>query len=105
MKEIKAYIRPAMLQGVLDALQAHPELPGVTCSDVTGFGRNRPAESGTDRCTSMTKLEIVVAAEQVQEALRILLQFAQTGRAGDGMVFISPVEEAIRIRTGQSEGL
>ncbi len=52
----------------------------------------------------MTKLEIVVPADKVEEALRILLQFAHTGRTGDGMVLVSSVEEAILIRTGQPEG-
>ena len=104
MREIKAYIRPSKLESVLDELHAHPELPGVTCSEVTGFGRYRPSSPEPLRCSAITKLEMVVPDEQVDEVLEIVLRCAHTGRTGDGMVFVSPVERSLRIRTGRAEG-
>jgi len=106
MKEIKAYIRRIRLQKVLDTLHAYPQLPGVTCSEVTGFGRTRSTETPDTVCSSMTKLEMVVPEEQVREVVDVLLESARTGdgRTGDGMIFISSVEKAVRIRTGLSEG-
>jgi len=103
VKEIKAYIRVDRLEAVLDALHAHPDLPGVTCSEVTGFGRARQPGPSGPVCTSMTKLEIVVDAAQANGVIRILLEHASTGRTGDGMVFVSPIDQALRIRMGLSD--
>lgn len=109
MKEIKAFIRPYRLDAVLDALHAHPELPGVTVSRVRGFGRTvgrrrgeaEPVQYGT---TEMVKIECVVNDDEVEAVVSLIEQAARTGRAGDGKVFVYGVEQAVRIRTGERLG-
>ena len=102
MKEIKCFIRPDRLDEVLDALHAMPDLPGVTCSEVSGFGRVRGTMSGIGSCAGMAKLEIVVPDAQVEAVKRIVTDHAGTGRAGDGMIYVIPVAEAVRIRNSES---
>lgn len=102
MKEIKCFIRPERLAAVLDALHAMPDLPGVTCSEVSGFGRARSAGSGVGSCGGMSKLEIVVPDSQVDAVKKIITDNAGTGRPGDGMIYVSPVAEAIRVRTSET---
>ena len=106
MKEIKALIRPYRLDAVLEALHTHPELPGVTVSHVRGFGRTvgrrpptgqAPVQYGT---TEMVKLECVVNDDQVATVIDLIQQAARTGHPGDGKIFVHPVEQACRIRTG-----
>lgn len=106
MKEIKAIIRPHRVEAVLRALHDHPEFPGVTVSPVRGFGRRvgRSTESepihiqyGT---AEMTKLECVVAKELVETIVGVIRDAAHTGGAGDGKIFVSDVEDAVRISTG-----
>lgn len=105
MKEIKAIIRPYRLDSVLDALHTHPELPGVTVSQVKGFGRSvgrskggAPVQYGT---TEMAKLECVVNDDQVDTVVDMIQQAAHTGNAGDGKILVYDVGQAIKIRTGQ----
>ena len=106
MNEIKAIIRADRLLGVLHALHAMPALPGVTISTVRGFGRRHPPE-GTDQAydeVEMTKLEIVVPAAIATDVVRAIEQAAHTGRVGDGKIFVSPVEHAVKIRSGERDG-
>jgi nitrogen regulatory protein P-II 1 len=109
MKEIKAIIKPDLLDRVLDELRKHAELPGVTICEVSAFGHEKisePAEAqsvalGGFGCQRMIKLEIVVS-DHVAESVRDLIAVhARTGQAGDGLVFVIPVESGIRVRSGE----
>ncbi len=99
MKEIKAFVRPHQADRVIDALENSPEAPGVTVSDVRGYGH--PKGGGPARLTERTKLEIVVPDDRVEAVLDTIIAHAHTGRFGDGKIFVSPVEEAVRIRTNE----
>lgn len=99
MKEIKAYIRPHQLDRVIDALEADPESPGVTVSEVKGFGH--PKGGGPAQLARRVKLETVVRDKQVEKIIRVIAEHARTGRFGDGKIFVSGVEAAVRIRTGE----
>lgn len=104
MKEIKAFIRPARLDEVLRALHDHPDLPGVTVSRVTGFGRvvGRPDETDPRYdSVDMCKLECLVPDALRDTIVELLADRAHTGRPGDGKIAIIAVEEIIRIRTGE----
>lgn len=107
MKEIKAIIQPFMAEKVIDALAAIDGLPGITLSEVKGFGRTRGrSQSSRDeavRCLKKTKLEIVVPDALAATVLECIQQHAYTGNRGDGKIFVLPVEDAIRIRTGAHE--
>lgn len=106
MKKIEAIIKPFKLDEVKDVLNemgAH----GLTISEVKGFGRQkghtelyRGAEYVVDFLPKI-KLEIVVPDEMVEQIVNAIIKTAHTGRIGDGKIFILPVEEAIRIRTGE----
>lgn len=102
MKEIKAFIRPEVLDDVLDPLYAHPEIPGVTISNVRGFGRATGRERARDRAeVQMLKLECIVPDSLLEEALTIIREHARTGRSGDGKIAVYDVIEAVRISTGR----
>ncbi len=109
MKEVKAIIQPFMLSKVVDALQAVEGLPGVTVSEVKGFGRGRAKEAaekvvdGDIEYAKKAKLEIVVPDDLLAAVLEVVRREAHTGRPGDGLIFVSTVNEVIRIRTGQRE--
>jgi nitrogen regulatory protein P-II 1 len=107
MKEIKAIIQPFMLEKVLEALRGHPELPGVTVSQVVGWGKSR-AEDAAEKLTlgshafaKKTKLEIVVPDDQVDRVVDLVVTAARTGRPGDGKIFVIEVTDSVRVRTGE----
>jgi nitrogen regulatory protein P-II 1 len=104
MKKITAIIKPFKLSDVkekLMALGAH----GMTVTEVKGFGRQKGHTElyrGTEYTIDFvpkTKLEVVVAEEQVEKMVDAIISAAHTGQIGDGKIFITPVEETIRIRT------
>ena len=104
MKKIEAIIKPFKLEEVKDAL-AEIGIEGMTISEVKGFGRQkghteiyRGSEYTVDFLPKI-KIEIVVADPQVDAAVMAIVRAAKTGKIGDGKVFVSSVEEAIRIRT------
>ena len=106
MKKIEAIIKPFKLDDVKEALQ-EIGLQGLTVTEAKGFGRQkghtelyRGAEYVVDFLPKV-KIELVVPDGQVDGAVEAIQNAAQTGRIGDGKIFISPVEEAIRIRTGE----
>lgn len=107
MKEIKAIIRPFKLLKVLDALKQIKTLPGVTISEIIGFGKDEINTSDIkiveNKIVSVprTKLEIVVDDEMVNEVLNIIQKFAHTGNSGDGKIFVSNVDEVLKIRTNE----
>jgi nitrogen regulatory protein P-II 1 len=107
MKKIEAIIKPFKLDEVKEALQ-EAGLQGITVVEAKGFGRQkghtelyRGAEYVVDFLPKV-KLEIVIADELVDQAVDAIRRAAQTGRIGDGKIFVSTVEEAIRIRTGET---
>ncbi|MCZ6862233.1 MAG: P-II family nitrogen regulator [Alphaproteobacteria bacterium] len=109
MKKIEAIIKPFKLDEVKDALN-DIDLKGITVTEAKGFGRQkghtelyRGAEYVVDFLPKV-KIELVVEDAQVEGAVEAILGAAKTGRIGDGKIFISPVEEAIRIRTGETGG-
>ncbi len=108
MKEIKAIIQPFMLQHVIDALKQIPDMPGVTVSEVKGFGRGRAEntdKSVTAWGTSVVpkiKLETVVADTMADKVVHTIQQHAHTGNIGDGKIFVYPVSQVVKIRTDES---
>ena len=107
MKKIEAVIKPFKLDDVREAIQA-AGIQGVTVSEVKGCGRQkghtevyRGAEYVVDFLPKV-KLEIVVSEDRVSEIVETIQKAAQTGRIGDGKIFVTPVDEVIRIRTGET---
>lgn len=107
IKKIEAIIKPFKLDEVKEALQ-EIGLQGITVTEVKGFGRQkghtelyRGAEYVVDFLPKV-KIELVCSADLVERAVEIILNTARTGRIGDGKIFVIPVENAIRIRTGES---
>ena len=107
MKKIEAIIKPFKLDEVKEALQ-EVGLQGITVTEAKGFGRQkghtelyRGAEYVVDFLPKV-KIEVVVGDEMVETAIDAIRRAAQTGRIGDGKIFVSNIEEAIRIRTGES---
>jgi len=106
MKKIEAIIKPFKLDEVKDALN-QVGLKGITVLEAKGFGRQkghtelyRGAEYVVDFLPKV-KIELIIDDEMVEKAVEAILSSAHTGRIGDGKIFVSPVEEAIRIRTGE----
>ena len=107
MKQIEAIIKPFKLDEVKEALQ-EAGLQGITVTEAKGFGRQkghtelyRGAEYVVDFLPKV-KIEVVVGDSQVEPAVEAIRNAAQTGRIGDGKIFVSPVEQVIRIRTGET---
>jgi nitrogen regulatory protein P-II 1 len=106
MKKIEAVIKPFKLDEVKEALN-EIGIQGITVIEVKGFGRQkghtelyRGAEYVVDFLPKI-KMEIVVKEELVTKVVETIVNTAKTGRIGDGKVFVYPVEEAVRIRTGE----
>ncbi|HET9123054.1 MAG TPA: P-II family nitrogen regulator [Acidiferrobacteraceae bacterium] len=107
MKKIEAIIKPFKLDDVRDAL-AEMGVTGVTVTEVKGFGRQkghtelyRGAEYVVDFLPKI-KLELVVPAERVAACIDAITMAARTGKIGDGKIFVVPVEQVVRIRTGET---
>ncbi len=106
MRKVEAIIKPFKLDEVKDALNAIG-IQGMTVTEVKGFGRQkghtelyRGAEYVVDFLPKI-KVEIAISDELVDKAVQAIVQAANTGRIGDGKIFVLPIEEAIRIRTGE----
>ncbi|MDR0529766.1 MAG: P-II family nitrogen regulator [Zoogloeaceae bacterium] len=107
MKKIEAIIKPFKLDEVRESLSEQGVM-GLTVTEVKGFGRQkghtelyRGAEYVVDFLPKL-KIEAVLRDEQVDMAVEAIIKAARTGKIGDGKIFVFPVEEAIRIRTGES---
>jgi nitrogen regulatory protein P-II 1 len=107
MKKIEAVIKPFKLEEVKDALH-DVGIEGMTVSEVKGFGRQkghteiyRGSEYTVDFLPKI-KIELVIADSKVADAIQAIVKAAKTGKIGDGKIFVSPVEEAIRIRTEET---
>lgn len=106
MKKIEAIIKPFKLEDVKDAL-ADAGVQGMTVTEVKGFGRQkghteiyRGSEYTVDFVPKL-KIEIVLPDNAVQSAIEAIVAAARTGKIGDGKIFVLPVEQALRIRTGE----
>ena len=107
MKKIEAIIKPFKLEEVKEAL-TEAGVHGMTVSEVKGFGRQkghtelyRGAEYVVDFLPKV-KIEVVLSDDQVDAAIEAIVGAAKTDKIGDGKIFVTPVEQAIRIRTGES---
>jgi nitrogen regulatory protein P-II 1 len=107
MKKIEAIIKPFKLDDVKDALQ-QINIQGMTITEVKGFGRQkghteiyRGAEYVIDFIPKV-KMELVLEDSRVSEVLKVIQDAVRTGKIGDGKIFVLPVEEVVRIRTGET---
>ncbi|GAB1392385.1 P-II family nitrogen regulator [Rhodocyclaceae bacterium] len=107
MKKIEAIIKPFKLDEVREAL-SEVGVTGLTVTEVKGFGRQkghtelyRGAEYVVDFLPKI-KVEIVVGDDAVDPAIEAIIKAARTGKIGDGKIFVSPVEQIVRIRTGET---
>jgi nitrogen regulatory protein P-II 1 len=106
MKKIECVIRPIKIDEVKEALNSIG-IVGMTVSDVRGYGQQR---GRTEKYRGNTyvvnllpkvKIEVIVPDDRAEEVVEIMLEAARTGEIGDGKIFVSTVEEAVRIRTGE----
>jgi len=107
MKKIEAIIKPFKLEEVREAL-SEIGVSGLTVTEVKGFGRQkghtelyRGAEYVVDFLPKV-KIEIVVADGVVDQVVEAIIKAARTGKIGDGKIFVAPVEQVVRIRTGEA---
>ncbi len=108
MKKIEAVIKPFKLDEVKEALH-EVGVSGITVTEAKGFGRQkghtelyRGAEYVVDFLPKV-KLEVVVDDDQVERVVEAITNAARTGRIGDGKIFVSPIDMAVRIRTGERD--
>lgn len=108
MKKIDAIIKPFKLDDVIDSI-TEIGIEGLTVSEVRGFGRQKGrteiykgAEYIVDFLPKI-KIEMIIPDSLVDSAVEAIRQSARTGKVGDGKIFVSPVEQAIRIRTGDTD--
>jgi len=107
MKKVEAIIKPFKLEEVKEAV-AEVGVQGLTVTEVKGFGRQKGHKElyrGAEYVVEFlpkVKLEIIVTDEKLKDVVEAITRAASTGRIGDGKIFVSPIEEAIRIRTGES---
>lgn len=109
MKLIEAIIKPFKVDEVTEAIRG-AGATGFTVTEVKGLGRQkghtelyRGAEYKVDMLPK-TKIEVVVNEDQVERIVEAIIKSAQTGKIGDGKIFVRPVEQVIRIRTGEEDG-
>ncbi len=107
MKEIKAIIRPFRLQEVTEELHKIDGLPGVTVSEIRGFGKSKAKNTYDNieyemaELIPLIKLEVVVNDEMVDQVLNVIQRVAHTGNTGDGKIFVLSVDETVKIRTNE----
>jgi nitrogen regulatory protein P-II 1 len=106
MKKVEAVVRPHLLDAVKTALQ-EVGIAGMTVTEVKGFGRQK-GHTETYRGSEYTvdflpkvKVEVVIPAELVEKAIEAIVRAGKTGKFGDGKVFVSSLDEIVRIRTGE----
>ena len=106
MKKVEAIVRPHLLEAVKTALQ-EVGIVGMTVSEVKGFGRQK-GHTETYRGSEYKveflpkiKIEVALGDELVDQAVEAVLKTAKTGKFGDGKVFVSPLDDVVRIRTGE----
>ncbi|MGE0529549.1 MAG: P-II family nitrogen regulator [Bdellovibrionales bacterium] len=97
MKEVKAIVQPFVLNNILEGLSEIGKLPGLTVSQVQSYS----IEDLEMDPVLKIKLEIMVPADLVERVVTVIQRTAHTGNAGDGRIFVIPIEETIKIRTGE----
>ena len=109
MKKIEAIIKPFKLPSVKDALH-EIGLSGMTVFDVKGFGRQRGQDSGLEKDSAYDdefhakiKIEIIIEDSIVVKAMDVIKNAAYSGKIGDGKIFVSSIEQVLRIRTGEKD--
>ena len=109
MKKIEAIIKPFKLSIVKDSLH-ELGISGMTVIDVKGFGRQRGSTGGIgtedsydDEFLAKMKLEVIVEDNQVEKVINVIKNSAYSGKIGDGKIFVSNIEQVIRIRTGEKD--
>jgi len=106
MKQITAVVRPSKVDAIKAGLVAL-DLVGMTVNDVRGFGRQKGqveryrGNAFAVEFLTKTRITTVVPDDKVEAAITVITEVARTGEIGDGKIFITPVEEAVRIRTGE----
>jgi len=107
MKKIEVIVRPSQVEDLKRNALSHEWIAGFTASEVKGYGRQRGhteayrgAEYAIDAVSKM-KVEIVVPDPLVPRILHDLVRWLRTGKVGDGKIFVTPVDEAVRVRTGE----
>ena len=106
MKKVEAIIKPMKLEEVKEALE-EIGIHGMTITEVRGFGRQKghiEVYRGKEyevRFLPKIKIELIVKSEEVEQVVETIINSARTGKVGDGKIFVYPVEEVIRIRTGE----
>ncbi|CAK8723036.1 MAG: P-II family nitrogen regulator [Candidatus Electrothrix sp. AW5] len=108
MKKVEVIIKPFKLDAVKTALN-EIGIKGMTVSEVKGYGRQkghteiyRGAEYKVDFLPKV-KIEIIVEADQVNKVVDVVIEAARTGKIGDGKIFVLPVEQVVRVRTGETD--
>ena len=108
MKKVEAVIKPFKLDDVREAL-SEIGISGMTATEVKGFGRQkghtelyRGAEYVVDFLPKV-RIEVVIPDDQVERCVEAIAEAARTGKIGDGKIFVTPVERAVRIRTGEED--
>jgi nitrogen regulatory protein P-II 1 len=107
MKEIKAIIRPSKLREVTEELHRVAGLPGVTVTEIKGYGKSRAKDAKDKLVYEMVEfvpriqLEVVVNDEMVDDVVNAIQKFSHTGNTGDGKIFVVNVEETVKIRTNE----
>jgi nitrogen regulatory protein P-II 1 len=108
MKKVEAVIKPFKLEDVKDAL-AEIGITGMTVSEVKGYGRQkghsepyRGAEYVVDFLPKI-KMEMIVEGKDVEQVVNTIVEAARTGKIGDGKIFVSDIEQIVRIRTGETD--
>ena len=107
MKKIEAIIKPLKLSSVKEALH-EIGLSGMTVFDVKGFGRQRGQDGGlekesayNDEFHAKIKIEIIIEDSIIEKVMEAIKNAAYSGKIGDGKIFVSPIEQVLRIRTGE----
>ena len=107
MKKVTAMIKPFKLDDVREAL-SDIGIQGMTVTEVKGFGRQkghtevyRGAEYAVDFLPKI-QIDIVLSDDQIERVIEVIIETARTGKVGDGKIFITPVDQDIRIRTGET---
>ena len=107
MKKVPAMIKPFKLDDVREAL-SDIGIQGMTVTEVKGFGRQkghtevyRGAEYAVDFLPKI-QIDIVLSDDQIERVIEVIIETARTGKVGDGKIFVTPVDQVIRIRTGET---
>lgn len=104
MQEIRAYIKPFMLEKVALRLISMPDFPGMSVINIKGFGKERVSRAQEyDPFVEKVRIEIIAPDTMVQSIVNAIMEEAHSGKAGDGKIYVTPIGKGYRIRDGQEE--